>query len=61
MLDTIFLNSKSYNDVMSMHEECSIEFLDCRGYYDLAAEIIAVIVAIFILIRALGNYKELKE
>jgi len=54
----LILIVESYNNgVIDMTEECSVDFLECRGYYDLAAEIISIIVAIFILMRALGNYK----
>jgi hypothetical protein len=41
-------------------ESCDIPFLDCRGYYDLAAEIIVTIVATMTLIRALHNHHEFK-
>ena len=38
-------------------EGCEIIFLDCRGYYDLAAEILGLIGAIIILYRSLSNYR----
>jgi hypothetical protein len=43
-----------------MTSKCSIAFLDCRGYYDLAADIITTIIACFVLIKALANYRDLK-
>lgn len=36
---------------------CLIPFLDCRGYYDLASEIIGLIVAAFILYWSLVNFR----
>jgi hypothetical protein len=39
---------------------CSIPYLDCRGYYDLAADIITVLLGLLVLLRALSNYRELR-
>lgn len=39
---------------------CEIIFLDCRGYYDLAAEILGLISTMIIVYRSLNNYKELR-
>lgn len=41
-------------------QACSISFLDCRGYYDLAAEIVITVIACLVLMKALGNYRDLK-
>ena len=41
-------------------EQCEIPFLDCRGYYDLAAEIVVTIIATLTLIKALHNHHELR-
>lgn len=40
---------------------CSIPYLDCRGYYDLAADIITSIAALLVILRALNNYRYLRE
>ncbi len=40
---------------------CSIPFLDCRGYFDLAAEIVGLLVAGVVLYRAMANYRELRQ
>jgi hypothetical protein len=40
---------------------CDIPFLDCRGFYDLASEIIALILAVVILYGSFANYRELKQ
>lgn len=42
-------------------EDCRIAFLDCRGYYDLAAEMAAVLAAGATFYRAMVNYRELKR
>lgn len=38
-------------------EDCRIAYLDCRGYYDLAAEMVAVLIAAATLYRAMVNYR----
>jgi hypothetical protein len=40
---------------------CTIPFLDCRGYYDLAAEIIGLVLAGVTLYRAMANFCELRH
>lgn len=49
-----------------MHEsqvglECNIAFLDCRGYYDLAAEIVGLVLCGVTLYRAMANFRELRH
>lgn len=39
---------------------CSVSFLDCRGYYDLAAEIVGSIATVVLLYWTINNYRELK-
>jgi len=36
---------------------CDVIFLDCRGYYDLAAEMVGLIGTMIITYRSLSNYK----
>ena len=48
-------------NVQQTRSDCSIPFLDCRGYYDLAAEIIGLLLTGLILYWALSNYRELKR
>lgn len=48
-------------NVNQTRSDCSIPFLDCRGYYDLAAEIVGLILTGLILYWALSNYRELKR
>ena len=40
---------------------CSIPFLDCRGYFDLAAEIVGLLLAGVVFYRAITNFKELRR
>lgn len=40
---------------------CSIAFLDCRGYYDLASEIVGLLLAGLTLYRAMANFRELRH
>lgn len=47
-----------------MHESqaglgCIIPFLDCRGYFDLAAEIVGLLLAGVVFYRAMTNFQEL--
>ena len=41
-------------------DRCFIRFLDCRGYYDLAVLIASTIAACIVLIKALGNYRDIR-
>lgn len=38
-------------------DDCRIAYLDCRGYYDLAAEMISVLAAGATLYRTMVNYR----
>lgn len=46
--------------MLSSNNPCSILYLDCRGYYDLAADIVTAVIAFLVLIRSLHNFRELK-
>lgn len=40
---------------------CSIEFIDCAGYWDLLAEFLGIIFIILIFISTFNNYRYLKQ
>jgi hypothetical protein len=47
--------------MISSNNSCSIPYLDCRGYFDLATDIVTAVAAFLILIRSLHNLRELKS
>lgn len=47
--------------MISSSNPCSIPYLDCRGYFDLATDIVTVVAAFLVLIRSLHNLRELKS
>ena len=47
-------------DYDELKDRCFIRFLDCRGYYDLAILIASTIAACIVLIKALGNYRDIR-
>jgi len=42
-------------------ENCSVRFIDCRGYYDLAAEIVGCMATAVLLVWTINNYRGLKR
>jgi hypothetical protein len=42
-------------------DDCKIPYVDCRGYYDLAAEIAGLILTGVIAYMVISNYRELKQ
>lgn len=46
--------------MLSINNPCSILYLDCRGYYDLATDIVTAVIAFLVLIKSLHNFRELR-
>lgn len=42
-------------------DDCKIPYVDCRGYYDLTAEIAGLILTGVIAYMVISNYRELKQ
>ena len=44
-----------------VHEECYVLFLDCRGYFDVAGEIAALLLSLLTLFLAVRNCRALSQ